>query len=130
MVEPPEFMGVESVMADEARDGLRGIGEMARETGLTVSALRFYDRAGVLVPAVVDPNTGYRRYAARQVAPARMVAGLRRVGMPLAEIARVLAVLPDIEAAHRLVGDHLRRLADGLAQAHRELSRVHRLLDC
>lgn len=37
-----------------------GIGQMARECGLTVSALRFYDGAGVLVPARVDPHTGYR----------------------------------------------------------------------
>ena len=29
---------------------MRGIGQMARESGLTVSALRFYDGAGVLVP--------------------------------------------------------------------------------
>ncbi|HLL32323.1 MAG TPA: MerR family DNA-binding transcriptional regulator, partial [Streptomyces sp.] len=28
---------------------MRSIGEMARDSGLSVSALRFYDRAGVLV---------------------------------------------------------------------------------
>jgi DNA-binding transcriptional MerR regulator len=39
---------------------MRSIGEMARASGLTVSALRFYDGAGVLVPAFVDPETGYR----------------------------------------------------------------------
>ena len=33
---------------------MRGIGEMARASGLSVSALRFYDGAGVLVPAEVD----------------------------------------------------------------------------
>jgi DNA polymerase III subunit beta len=124
-----EFRGVESVTADGLRDELRGIGEMSRETGLTVSALRFYDRAGLLVPPEVDPDTGYRRYAGRQVAPARLVAGLRRVGMPLVEIAQVLALLPDTVAARRLVDAHLRRLEDGLADARRELSRVHQLLD-
>jgi DNA polymerase III subunit beta len=129
LVEPSEFRGVESVTADGLRDELRGIGELARETGLTVSALRFYDRAGLLVPAEVDPDTGYRRYAGRQVAPARLVAGLRRVGMPLVEIAQVLAVLPDTMAARRLIDAHLRHLEDGLADARRELSRVHQLLD-
>lgn len=34
---------------------MRGIGRLARESGLTVSALRFYDGAGVLVPAHADP---------------------------------------------------------------------------
>jgi DNA-binding transcriptional MerR regulator len=57
---------------------------MACESGLSVSVLRFYDGAGVLTPASVDPDTGYRYYAPDQVVVARLVASLRRVGMPLA----------------------------------------------
>jgi DNA polymerase III sliding clamp (beta) subunit (PCNA family) len=106
-----------------------GIGQLARASGLTVSALRFYDRAGVLVPAMVDPQTGYRWYAADQVQPARLLAGLRRVGMPLAEIAMVLRRRSDPAAVRLLLDAHLRRLEDGLADARRELSRVHALID-
>ncbi|MFB9318221.1 DNA polymerase III subunit beta family protein [Cryptosporangium minutisporangium] len=106
---------------------MRSIGETARTSGLTVSALRFYDRAGVLVPAVVDPDNGYRWYSVQQVDQARLVAGLRRVGMPVADIAAVLRA--DRAVAHELLDRHLRRLEDGLADARRELSRVHTLLD-
>ncbi len=105
---------------------LRSIGELARASGLTVSALRFYDAAGVLVPAWVDPATGYRRYTDDQVAPARLVAGLRRVGMPVAEIARAVRAEPAV--VHRLLDAHLRRLEDGLADARREVSRIRSLL--
>lgn len=66
------------------------IGEVARESGLTASALRFYDREGVLVPADVDPLTGYRRYAVSQVRAARLLASLRRIGMPLVGAGLVL----------------------------------------
>ncbi len=55
-----------------------GIGSLARASGLSVSALRFYDAEGVLVPAEVDPHTGYRRYTGVQVVDARLVAELRR----------------------------------------------------
>ena len=55
---------------------MRGIGQLARESGLTVSALRFYDGAGVLVPARVDPWSGYRFYSDEQVLAARLVARL------------------------------------------------------
>ncbi|MGS2615908.1 DNA polymerase III subunit beta family protein [Micromonospora sp. LZ34] len=106
---------------------MRSIGELARASGLTVSALRFYDSAGVLVPALVDPVTGYRWYTDDQVAPARLVAGLRRVGMPVAEIA--LALRSEPAAVHRLLDAHLRRLEDGLADARRELSRIRALID-
>jgi DNA polymerase-3 subunit beta len=105
---------------------MRGIGEMARATGLSVSALRFYDGAGVLVPAAVDPVTGYRRYADAQIRTARLVAGLRRVGMPLAGITRAVR---DPSCVRGLLDQHLRHLEDGLADARRELSRLHALLD-
>ncbi|RIV38076.1 MerR family transcriptional regulator [Micromonospora radicis] len=105
---------------------MRSIGELARASGLTVSALRFYDAAGVLVPAWVDPVTGYRRYADDQVASARLVAGLRRVGMPVAEIARAVRAEPAV--VHELLDTQLRRLADGLADARREVSRIRSLL--
>jgi DNA polymerase III sliding clamp (beta) subunit (PCNA family) len=107
---------------------LCGIGEMARASGLSVSALRFYDGAGVLVPAWVDPVTGYRRYAAEQIRPARLVARLRRVGMPLADIGRVLGS-PDAAVARAVLDAHLRRLEGGLADARRELSLAHAALD-
>ncbi|MFU8872961.1 MerR family transcriptional regulator [Micromonospora sp. SL4-19] len=107
---------------------MRSIGELARASGLTVSALRFYDRSGVLVPALVDPATGYRWYSDDQIAPARLVAGLRRVGMPLAGIAEALAYRHEPALVHRLLDAHLRRLEDGLADARRELSRIRTLL--
>ncbi|WP_431974048.1 MerR family transcriptional regulator [Micromonospora haikouensis] len=108
---------------------MRSIGELARASGLTVSALRFYDRSGVLVPALVDPVTGYRWYADDQVLPARLVAGLRRVGMPLAEIAAAVRHRAEPDMVGRLLDAHLRRLEDGLTDARRELSRVRALID-
>ena len=44
------------------------IGRFAHLTGLTVKALRHYDQIGLLRPAAVDPDTGYRTYAPEQVA--------------------------------------------------------------
>ncbi|MFG1602914.1 MerR family transcriptional regulator [Actinoplanes sp. NPDC049265] len=108
---------------------MRAIGEMARASGLTASALRFYDRAGVLVPAEVDPVTGYRRYADDQVRAARLVASLRRVGMPIAEIIAAVSALPDPTAVGVLIDRHLHRLEVGLADARRELARARTRLE-
>ena len=113
---------------ESSNGGVRTIGRMARESGLSVSALRFYDGAGVLVPARVDPATGYRYYAPEQVGAARLVASLRRVGMPLADIREVLANRHDPVAVDALLDRHLRRLEQGLVDARRELSRVRSLV--
>lgn len=108
---------------------MRGIGEVARASGLNVSALRFYDTAGVLVPAEVDVATGYRRYSDDQVRAARLIAGLRRVGMPVAEIAEAVRDLGDPALVRLRLDAHRRRLENGLADAQRELLRIHTLLD-
>jgi DNA polymerase III sliding clamp (beta) subunit (PCNA family) len=101
---------------------LYGIGELAALSGLSISALRFYDGAGVLPPARVDAATGYRKYAAAQLRPARLIARLRRVGLPLAEIRLVLAEPVGIGLA--VLDAHLQRLENGLVDARRELSTV------
>ena len=108
---------------------MRGIGEMARESGLTVSALRFYDGAGVLVPARVDPHSNYRWYSDEQVLTARLIARLRRVGLPLADVCRVLEHRRIPSVVDDILRAHLRRLEDGLADARRELSTARALLD-
>jgi DNA-binding transcriptional MerR regulator len=43
------------------------IGEFARLGGVSVRALRHYDEIGLLRPASVDPETGYRCYAPAQL---------------------------------------------------------------
>ncbi|MFG2681135.1 MerR family transcriptional regulator [Streptomyces sp. NPDC048392] len=110
---------------------MRSIGELARDSGLGVSALRFYDGAGVLVPARVDPVTGYRWYAPEQLDEARLLARLRRAGMPLADIRLVLAGWSgaDTDLVRGLLRAHLRRLELGLAEAHDEFSTLGAILD-
>ncbi|WP_217169093.1 MerR family transcriptional regulator [Streptomyces sp. AC512_CC834] len=81
--------------------GLLTIGAFAKASRLSPKALRLYDELGLLPPARVDPVTGYRLYAPEQVEPARLVAWLRRLGMPLVRIRHVCSL--DAAAAAREV---------------------------
>ncbi len=75
------------------------IGEFARECRLSPKALRLYDELGLLAPARVDPVSGYRLYEPGQLERARLVAWLRRLGMPLARIRVVCDLAPAAAAA-------------------------------
>jgi DNA-binding transcriptional MerR regulator len=110
---------------------MRSIGEMARDSGLGVSALRFYDRGGVLVPAWVDPVSGYRWYGPGQLDEARLLARLRRAAMPLADIRMVLAgwAGADTDLVRKLLQAHVRRLEVGLSDARNEFSTLRALLE-
>ncbi|MFD0207856.1 MerR family transcriptional regulator [Streptomyces hirsutus] len=84
------------------------IGAFAKACRLSPKALRLYDELDLLRPARVDPDTGYRYYAAGQLERARLVAWLRRLGMPLAEIRHVCALGP--AAAAREIRAHWARV--------------------
>jgi len=79
---------------------LMSIGEFARLSRLSAKALRLYDELGLLPPARVDPDSGYRWYAAGQLDNARLVASLRQIGVPLAQIQLILSLEPEAAAAH------------------------------
>ncbi len=94
------------------------IGEFARASRLSAKALRLYDELGLLRPHAVDKWSGYRYYSPDQLEKARLVAQLRRVGMPLARIAALMDLAPADAAAE---------VAAFLAAAEADLAERQRL---
>jgi protein phosphatase len=74
------------------------IGAFARQARLSPKALRLYDGLGLLSPAAVDAESGYRYYHPAQLERARLVSQLRKVGMPLARIREVIDLPPTAAA--------------------------------
>jgi DNA-binding transcriptional MerR regulator len=81
---------------------LFSIGDLARRTGLTVKAIRYYSDRG-LVPPTDRSHAGYRRYDLAAVARLDLVRSLRELGLDLGTIRQVLdreIALSDVAAAH------------------------------
>ena len=81
--------------------GLMGIGEFARKPLLSTKALRLYDELGLLRPASVDPDAGYRCYPECQLDAASLIAALRQLDVPLAQI-KFMIGLPLTETARQV----------------------------
>jgi DNA polymerase-3 subunit beta len=96
---------------------LISIGEFAKRTGMTASALRFYDDAGVLHPERVDSSTGYRTYSESQLGRAQQLRQLRAIGMPLPAIGQFF-VAGKAEAA-RLIDEQTARIITEAKEAQR-----------
>ena len=62
------------------------ITEMAKLRKITTETLRHYDRIGLLAPAYIDPNTGYRYYSITQYEKLGTIRELKNLGMSLKEI--------------------------------------------
>ena len=67
------------------------IGEIAKEAGVTVEAIRYYERIGLL-PEAPRTGAGTRRYAPDAVARIRFVKQAQSNGFTLAEIRKLLGL--------------------------------------
>ncbi|MGO4647574.1 MerR family transcriptional regulator [Nocardia sp. 2YAB30] len=105
-------------MASSESEALITIGGLAQASGLTASALRFYDDCGLLTPARVDPLTGYRYYREAQRERATLIRQLRAIDLPLETIAQILSRDPAV--AGQLLDHHV----DDLARRAREAAQI------
>ena len=67
------------------------IGEFARLGAVSVRTLRHYDEIGLLHPAKVDPNTGYRSYAADQFGQLNRIMALKDLGFSLEQTRKLIS---------------------------------------
>jgi len=65
------------------------IGDLAKQTGTSVQALRFYERSGLL-PKPSRTASGYRVYAAPDLRRVGLIRQAKRLGFSLEEIKRIL----------------------------------------
>lgn len=86
-------------------DGLMTIGTFSRASLLSIKALRAYHEAGILVPARVDPATGYRSYHAGQLTDAAVIQRLRALDLPLDRVREVVRAR-DPEVTRRVLAAH------------------------
>jgi cob(I)alamin adenosyltransferase len=110
---------------NRTEEGLWTIGELAAEAGVTVRALRHYDRMGLLVPSERSEG-GHRRYSHSDVTRLYRIVALRTLDFSLADIATALESEPG--ALPELVRDQLERVQSGLALQARLRDRLERLV--
>ena len=103
------------------------IGDFSRATHMTVKTLRHYHQIGLLEPAEVDPDTGYRRYSTGQIPAAQVISRLRALDMPLPEIQGVLSA-PDVRDRSQRIAAHLNRLEEQLGRTQSAVASLRDML--
>ena len=100
------------------------IGEFARHGRVSVRMLRHYDAIGLIRPACVDPDTGYRFYQASQLDELNRVIALKDLGFTLQQVQEILE---DKVTAAELRGMLKLRRAEIQAQIEAETTRLARV---
>src|SRR3954452_25595967 len=95
----------------------------SRASSLSIKSLRAHHESGLLVPASVDPRTGYRDYTVDQLAAAAFIVRLRALDMPLAEVREVLEAR-DPDFTRKILQRHQEGMEDRLAQTARIIAEL------
>lgn len=108
----------------EVRYMLR-IGEFSKLSHLTIKALRFYEKEGLLSPAKTDPMTGYRYYTTSQLEQAAEIRAYRQLNLSINEIRSILSGA-DRKAVLQAKAESLTKQRDDIEVL---LSVIHNILE-
>jgi effector-binding domain-containing protein len=107
---------------------LLAIGRFARLSGLTVRAVRHYGELGLLQPAYIDPETGYRFYSTDQLTDAAAIRRLRFLELALDEIREIVDADDPSFTRSRLV-QHRAKMAELALTTEHILATLQRLIE-
>lgn len=97
--------------------------QAAARLGVSAKALRLYEQRGLIAPG--RSAAGWRAYGPVEMARAAEILSLRRLGLSLAQVARVLD--GDARALEVGLAEHERRLRDQARQIADSLEKVRRM---
>ena len=102
------------------------IGEVAKETGISVKAIRFYEKIGLIPAPDRLFSSGYRLYTDRDVRRLRLVKRVKLLGIRLSKIKEIVASLKGEGCDCKRIQPRLQKLVDEqldeIDQKLRELS--------
>ncbi|GGM30027.1 hypothetical protein GCM10007977_034110 [Dactylosporangium sucinum] len=99
------------------------VSDVAAESGIAASAVRFYERQGLISAARTGGNQ--RRFDRDAVCRVKVARVAQRVGLSVAEIREMLATLP----SDPRLDDWLRLRVQLADEAHRRISALEAVLD-
>ena len=119
-----KFYGEDMTITDRAMS----ISDMAAETGLTTSTLRYYEQEGLLLEHPDRASSTHRRYPPSMVNWLTFITKLRGTGMPIRDIRRYAELAREGEHTTperlALLVEHRGRVLEQLAEVQRSLAAI------
>ena len=107
------------------------IGEVAKTRGVNVQSLRYYEKLGILVPAYVNPETGYRYYSLEQIMILDTILLCVELGIPLKHLENYVDESGQLEferllnAGRRLAKNKIQKIEENLESIDYTLRHIH-----
>ncbi len=88
------------------------IGEVAKETGVSVKAIRFYEKIGLIPASARSPSSGYRLYTEGDVRRMRLIQRAKLLGLKLLQVKEIVETLKGQGCDCKRLKPRLQKLVD------------------
>lgn len=102
------------------------IGEFSKMSKVTIKALRYYEKEGLIKPAYIDPSNGYRYYNSIQLLEISRIISLKQIGLRLDEIKKIII---DNESLDDMLKFKKHELENTIRNYNYQLSKIKYLLE-
>lgn len=104
------------------------ISDFSKLSGASVKALRYYDQLGLLKPAFVDSESGYRYYSEEQLLTVKRIASFKEQGFTLEDIKTFLEDDVSLHVVKDQLASKKHELLEAISTAQRQLAEVNERL--
>jgi len=109
---------------EDGEEVLLKIGEVADFFQISVKAVRIYEKKGIIVPAYVDPESGYRYYTPDQLHQLSALLELKALGFSLDEIKDVMVGESSKEVLYKAMQEKLRNWENLMTMAQNKIDAI------
>ncbi len=103
------------------------IGELAKLRNINVQSLRYYEKLGILVPAYINPESGYRYYSLEQIMILDTIILCIDLGIPLKDLKNYVNKEGELEFEH-LLKDGRKAAKEKIQKIESNISSIDRTL--
>lgn len=105
------------------------IGELANFFGVSPKALRIYEKKGILRPAKIDAQTGYRYYSADQVKQLNALLALKELGFSLSRIKALMEGGMERDGFMEALAHQRMRWQDAISYAENKIDEIDQITE-
>jgi DNA-binding transcriptional MerR regulator len=102
------------------------VGDLAKQTGVSVRTLHYYDEIGLLSPSA-RTESGYRLYATNDIVRLQQIVSLRQIGFALEEIRECLQ--QGNFSLAQVIQLHMKRLREQIEMSEKLLKRLEMIAE-
>ena len=112
-------------------ENLLSIGEVAKIRNVNVQSLRYYEKLGILIPAYINPETGYRYYSLEQIMILDTIILCIDLGIPLKDLKNYVDADDQLEFerllrdGRKLATQKIKKIESNLNSIDRTLQHIH-----